>query len=265
MGETGGSRRRRRRRSLLVFVLVVAVIIIGGVIAFRPIDNAVRGYVEKQIAVSVRSSLRLPEDTRLDVTVGGKRSMLRQLLSGKIARVDITADRVTFGEFTGPAQLVATGVPIDLSKPVGTLGITFSIPQEQLLTVSKNLSGVPLTAVTVDDSRITASADLSALFVTIPVSVGLLPAAVDGQIAFTPNSISVAGADFTANALRQRFGAIATQALTTQNLCIAAGLPKQFVLDDVNPEPGELVLHFAADGALLTPEALAPLGSCPGG
>ena len=254
--------RRRGRRALLVVGVVVLGLVVVGLLAFRPVDNALRNVLEDQIATSLRQSLALDASTPLTVKVGGG-SVIRQIVGGELARVDVSTDSVTFGEFTGPAVLVATAVPIDTSKPVGTLSIDFSISQDQLLKVSNNLSGVPLTAVTVDDSQIEASAELTALFVTVPISVGLLPSAVDGQIAFSPNTISLAGADFSANDLRARFGALAERALTTQNLCIANGLPQVFVLDEVNAEPGRLALHFTADGAVLTPEALAPLGTCP--
>lgn len=257
-------RSRRRGRGLLITGIALVVLVIAGVLAFRPVDSAVRGYLEDQIAVSLRSSLGLEAGADLDVRVGGG-SVIRQLIGGTLTRVDVSTDAVTFGEFTGPASLTATGVPVDTSQPVDTLDIDFSISQDQLLKVSKNLSGVPLMSVTVDASQIEASAELTALFITVPVSVGLLPSAVDGQIAFLPNTISVGGADFSAADLRRRFGVIAEQALTTQNLCLANGLPAAFVLDEVNPEPGVLDLHFTGDGAVLTEAGLSRLGTCPAG
>ena len=254
-------RTTRRRRGWLIAGIIALLVIVAAALAIRPLDNAVRGYLEEQIALSLQTSLGIDGETPLDVTVGGG-LIIRQLVDGELTRVTVTADSVTFGEFTGPAKLTATGVPLDTSKPVDTLDIDFAIAEDQLLRVSANLSGVPLTAVTIDSLQIQVAAELTVLFITVPVSVGLLPSAVDGQIAFLPSSISVAGADFSASDLRKRFGVIAERALTTQNLCIAEGLPAVFVLDEVDPEPGRLELHFTGDGARLTEEALAPLGAC---
>ncbi len=101
-----------------------------------------------------------------------------------------------------------------------------------------------------------------ALFVTLPLGVGLSPTAVDGQIAFTPTSIRLGEAEFGADDLRDRFGAVAERALLTQNLCVAQYLPEALTLEAVRLADPRMVLTFTGTDVVLDEASLSGTGSC---
>lgn len=251
---------RRKRRPVLTVVVVLVVLAIIAVLLVVA-DNAVRSYAEDRVRTELRTALDLPADADLDVEISGF-SMLVQLVSGSLDRVDVSTDEVTFGDLTGPVTVVARGVPIDQSKPVEDLRLRFGASEKSLTSISQNLSGLPITSVAIDGDEIDISAELQVFFVTLPLGVGLQPKAVGGQIAFTPTSISVADADFDAADLRSRFGAIADTALATQNLCIAQYVPAVLVLQDVTLDDPRMVLTFEAKNVLLDEATLGATGTC---
>lgn len=252
---------RRRRRPLVALLVVVVVLVLLAVIAVIA-DNAVRAYAEDRVRTELRTALSLPDDAPLDVRIGGF-SMLLQLVSGTIDRVDVAADSVDFGGLTGPATVVATGVPLDQTQPVEALRLRFGATEHSLTTLSANLSGLPITSVAIDGDEIDVSGELQALFITLPLGVGLIPAADDGQIAFTPTSIRVADAVFTADDLRDRFGSLADQALETRDFCISEYLPAPITLTDVTLDDPRMVLTFDAADVVLDEATLDTMGTCP--
>ncbi len=242
---------------MVVVIAIATVLAIGLPIA----DAAARAYVTDRIATTLRSGLGLDPAAPLDVEVGGG-SMLVQLASGRLDRVDVASDRVTLGELTGAATLTASGVPIDDTQPVERLLIDFAVDESELENISQNLSGVPITSVDIVDDEIVVGGELTVFGFSVPLGVGVVPTAVDGELAFTPGSIEVADATFDADELRSRFGQLAESALATQNLCVAEYLPSAFTLDDATLRGSDLILRFTGDGAVLGGSGLTERGSC---
>ena len=251
---------RRRRRPLLALAVILVLLGLLAVAAVA-VDSAVRTAAEERVGAEIRTALALPADAPLDVEIGGV-SMLLQLIGGSIDQVDVDSESVTLGGLTGPAHLTARGVPVDTSRPVDSVALEFGATEESLTAISANLSGLPITSVAIDGDRIDVSAEFEALFVTLPLGVGLNPAAVDGQIAFTPTSIRLGEAEFDADDLRSRFGAVAERALQTQNLCVARYLPEALTLESVRLADPRMVLVFAGTDVVLDDASLSVTGSC---
>lgn len=86
-------RSKRRRSWALVIVCGVLALLVVGVVV---LDNAARGYASERIAGEIRSSLSLPASAPVDVSVGGT-SVLWQLLTGKLDRIDVGVARLALG------------------------------------------------------------------------------------------------------------------------------------------------------------------------
>lgn len=256
-GEREVPRRRRPLVALSVVILILGMLVVVAVV----VDSAVRTTVEERIGGEIRGALALPSDAPLDVEIGGT-SMLLQLLAGSIDRVKVESESVTLGGLTGPARLVARGVPTDTSRPVDSVALEFGATEESLTAISANLSGLPITSVAIDHDEIDVSASFEALFISLPLGVGLRPAADQGQIAFTPTSIRLGDAEFDAGELRDRFGALGERALQTQNLCIAQYLPASLALEDVRLDDPRMVLTFGGSDVLLDEASLSVVGNC---
>lgn len=249
-------RRRRARRaafSIAFGTVLVLGIALGAVVAA---DFFVRGLVERAVASQLKQALSIR--TVVDVKVEGV-SVLAQVITGRLEKVTATAERVHLGELAGRAEVVARGVPFDSGMPVSDVRLEFSVAEEDLPAISSNLSGLPISTVTVERPNVKFIADFDVLGVPVPLGVGLAPAPLDGAIAFTPTSIRLGDAEITADALRGQFGPLAEAALATQNLCIAESLPVALRLTGIDLPDGEFVLQFRAQDVELDDPRL---GTC---
>ena len=131
--------------------------------------------------------------------------------------------------------------------------------------ISGNLSGLPLDSITLEEPEIVTSSHFTVFGVRVPIGMGLTPSAEDGALAFTPSSIRVAGADFSADSLRNApgFGALAGRLLKQRPVCVANGLPTGVELTDADVVGDELVLKIHGEDVSLGPTATQPIaGSC---
>lgn len=254
MSPTVEPRRRRRLPAVVVAVLLLSAAIVAA-------DIAVRAYVSDRIETSVRTGLGIQPDVPVEVDVEGF-SVLAQLATGRLSRIELSSDSVTFGELTGAADVTAIGVPLDRAQPVEGLTLAFSVAESELEALSANLSGLPITSVAIEGSEIQISAEFAVFGLAVPLGVGLEPEAVDGRLAFTPSSITLSNATFTADELRRQFGRTADTALQTQDFCVAQYLPSVFVLDSAELRGHELSLGFEAPDVILGDETFAAMGTC---
>ncbi len=253
------ARQRRRRWPIVVVVVVVVVLLVGAVIAA---DFAARAYARSLIGDELRPALGLEEDAPLDVAVGGF-SMLAQLVSGRLERVDVSSESVTFGTLTGAIEATATGVPLNRSLPLTDLSAEFVIAEDQLDTFSDNLSGVPITSVSIEGDEILVAASFDFFGLPIPLSLAILPGSEDGQLTFTPNRIGLNDANVSVDDLRDLFGSAGKEVLQTRAFCVAQYVPQSINLTGVDVRGSELVLAFQGDDAVLSDDALATTGTCP--
>ncbi len=185
------------------------VVLVGLLVAaFFIAEKYVREYAENYAREKIVSVLALPKDTPVKVTLG-EGSIILQALSGAIGEVNVTADNVTFGQLTGDAVISATKVPLDGSKPVGTLDITVTIDEENVRTLAGSLSGLELNSIELQDGIIAIGSEFNIFnIIVIPVAVDLLPAAKDGAITFDPVTIYLGEDPISVADLREQPGVL---------------------------------------------------------
>ncbi len=251
---------RKRRRGLGFGILLGGILLL--VVAAIVLDGVARGYVATVIQSKVRSSLSLPASTPVEVTVGGV-SVLLQLATGSLERVDVAVKSLPVGTLTGDATLTATGVPLDTSKPIAKARVVFSAGVDQVKQLLAGYGSVPIGSVALANGALQVGTEFSVLGVALPVSVALTPSAVGGKLALTPRELTVNGAILSPAKIRANFGSIADTVLATRTICVAKYLPKSFILDAVAVKGTRVELAVIASSVLVNSSLLSQKGSCP--
>ncbi len=253
-------KKRHRVRTIIILVAVLAVL----VVAFFVADGFAKRFATDYVKDSIVSVLHIDPKTPVKVDLGGG-SIILQAITGGIRTVTIDIQSLSFGELTGAAHIVATNVPLDSAKPLDTLGIRFTIGQDNVRTLGKYLSGLDLKQIDVGKGVIRIGSEFTVLFFTIPVSVDLEPSAQDGGIAFEPKTVILAGNEISVADLRAnpQFRALAGDLLNSQQVCVADFLPKALTITDVHVSQSNLVVTIKGDGTALGGPGLSTLGSCP--
>ncbi|HWM34473.1 MAG TPA: DUF2993 domain-containing protein [Pseudolysinimonas sp.] len=254
--------KKKRKRWPFVVGGVVLLLVILGIVGFFVADNYAKNYATGYIKQRIVAVLGLPEDAPVDVKIGGG-SVLLQALAGKLESVDVAADDVTFGTLSGSARLHAAGVPLDETAATQTLEVTFTLPEDQVVAaMSSDVSGFELESVVLEEPEIVVSTTLDLFFFQLPVSLGLVPTADEGLIVLTPENVTLADKDYTADELREQLGELAGPLLAEQRMCVKDALPVALTIVDVDVVKSDLVLKIDGDGAVLGGEEMATLGTC---
>lgn len=258
-----GAPPRRKRRGWIIALVVVGVVAVLGLIGFLVADGIAKDYARDYVRERVVAVLDLPADARVDVDLGGG-SIILQALAGRIDEVAVSVPELSFGELTGAATLRAEGVPLDETLPVEVLRVEFSVGEGDLAAIAGSLSGLELDSIELEEPAILVGSTFSLFGLPIPLGVALVPSAEDGQLVFTPETVTVAqqqfaAADLLANPL---FGAFARDLLQQQSVCVAASLPRALVVTDARVDGERLVLAIRGDGTALGGSDLATPGVC---
>lgn len=248
--------KRKKTAVLITLAAVVALIVVGA----AALDGWARGHLADQIAQQVGLALDVGPEAPVTVEVGGF-SVIAQLVAGRFDEVSVDVDRFDVGELTGTLRLAASGVPVDTTRPVDTVRVTFTVDQNG---VQKALGGSSAEKVSLAANEIRVSSTTQLLGVRFSVGLGLQPSARDGQIVFTPTSVELDGTRTSSEELRGRFGALADTLLQVRSFCVARWLPEALTLDGARVVDGRFVVSMGADRVILS-GALARLGSCPAG
>ena len=257
--ETPIPKRKRRRGVVFGVLAVVVVLVVVGVIA---LDAVARGYAANMIETKVRSSLSLPASTPVIVSVAGT-SVLLQLATGRLERVDVAVDKLAIGQLNGDAKLTVTGVPIDAGKPIDTARLAFAIDQSQLQKLLGGLSALPVSSLVIGSGAVQVSTKFTVFGATVPFAIELVPSAVDGQLVLTPKSLTFNGKTLTPTDIGTSFGSLGDTLLATRKICVANLLPKGFVLGSVSVNGATLQLTVTAQSVLLDGALLTTRGVCP--
>ena len=252
----------RRRRGLLIALIALGVLLVLLVVGYFVAEGAARGYASERIHDELVTAFELEADHPMDIDLGGG-SLLLQAASGKVDRVDVAIDDVPLGELTGDVTLAATGIPLDTEQPADTIAATATIDEANVAKLRDFLSGVELDAITLGDGVIDVSTTVNALFLTVPVSASIVPTAENGQLVFTPQSVTVNGAVVPIDELSSGpLAGVASKFLGAQSLCVAQYLPAAVTLDDVKVTSDELRLRFTGDNVALGGAGLSTKGTC---
>lgn len=253
----------RKRRGWLVALIVVGVVLVLGVVAFVIVDAVAKNYARDYVRERIVEVLGLPADARVDVDLGGG-SILLQALAGRIDTVEVDVPELSFGALTGAAELRAEGVPLDETAPVDTLGIRFSVAEGDIAALAGNLSGLELSGVELDEPAIVVASAVEIFGVELPVGMSIVPSAAEGELVFTPSSISLGDDEYTVEQVQANplFAALAGPLLAQQSLCVADQLPEALTLTDAAVAGEHLRLTIRGDGAALGGPGLSTLGTC---
>jgi hypothetical protein len=243
---------------------VALLLVVLLVIAFFVADAIAKNYAKDYIRERIVAVLNLDPATPVDVDIEG--SVLMQALAGRLNSVDVSVEKVAFGELSGAATVHAEGLPLNTDAPTDVLGITFSMPEDQVVAaLGDNLSGMQLEEITLEEPEIVVKTTLDLFFFKLPVAMALEPAAEEGTIVFTPTTITLDDEDYTADELRQQLGQLADAFLAQQAVCVADKLPVALTVTDADIVKTDLVLKIDGDGATLGGSDLTTMGTCAAG
>ncbi len=251
-------KRRRGRVALVVTAIIVVLLVVAGIV----LDNVARAQAAKLIETKVRSSLSLPESTPVDVTVRGT-SMLFQLVTGKLERVDIDIDDLSVGALSGDAKATATGIPLDQDKPIDRARLVFSTDQAGLQKLVGSVPNLPASSVVVRKGAVELGTTFTVFGVAIPLAVTFVPSAADGQLVLTPRSIELGGKAVDADDLQKSLGAVGAELASSKKICVATLLPKDFRLDSIEVKGSRVQLGVSAASVTLNDGLLSTKGTCP--
>ena len=264
--------RPRRRWPWIVAVLVVVALAAAAWFAGEAIA---RGIVERTIRDQIAQRLALPAGQQVDVDIPG--AVLPQLIAGRFDEITISGADVPLSqaagqtggaaqaggaELTGDVVVRASGVPVRGEGEMTDATASVTLDQAQLQQLLSSVDEFPASTVALDEPDVEVTAQLRVLAVTVPVGVGLSPSAADGELVLTPRTLQVAGAEVSADALLDQFGAVASTVIRDWDVCVASYLPSGMTLTGVRVAGQTLVADFSIDGGILRDEALQQKGTC---
>ena len=255
----GKPRKRLKKRTVVATVLASVGVVLG---ALWGVDTWARQQVADYVTEKVQEVLSLDSDEPVTVEIAGV-SVIAQVLTGSLEQVDVGVDDVTIGEFTGGVELRAEGIPVDLSRPVDRVQIEFTVNEKSIQKIAHVLSATAIDEVELVEPEIQFASEFKVFGFRIDVGVGIEPFAEDGEIGFTPTTITLNGVSTSAEALKNKYGSVASSLLQTRSICVARWLPVALTVDDVAVRDDDLVITIGADKAIFDDASLRQLGSCP--
>lgn len=254
----GTEQPRKRRWPWLVALLAVVLLAVG---AWFAGEYIARGIVERTIREQVTTSVALPADQPIDIDLPGQ--VLPQLIAGRFDQLTLSSENVPFGQLTGDVVVHATDVPLRDDDPIGSASASVTLDQSQLQSLLATVEDFPAATVTLAEPDLDITMELRLFALTVPIGVGLTPTASAGQLVLTPRTLMLNGAEISADALVDQFGAIARTVVRDWEVCIAQYLPAGLELSAVQVSGNTIVADFAIDGAIIRDEALQQNGTCP--
>ncbi|MGX5681327.1 LmeA family phospholipid-binding protein [Schumannella luteola] len=254
----------RKRRRWVGWVIAGGVLVVLLVVGFFVGDVLARQFAEQYVRERILQVLDLDPETPVDVDLGPG-SLLLQAARGSVDVVTVSIDELTVGEVTAGAVLTATGVPLDDSKPVESLDIVAKVSEQNVQKLSGYLSGIDLESIELGRGVITVGTNLNLLFLTLPVTVDLVPSAAGSGVVFEPETITLDDQAISVDDLRNNpiVGSIASSLLNSQEFCVASSLPKALQVTDVVVSGTNLVVTLTGGGVALSSPDLTTNGTCP--
>ena len=254
---TAPARPRARRWPWLIALVAVAALAVG---AWFAGEYIARGIVERTVRDQVQKQLALPADQQIDVDIPGQ--ILPQLISGTLDQITLSSRDVPLGQLTGDVVVRASGVPIRGDGPATDASASITLDAAQVQALLATVEDFPASTVTLTEPDIGVAMELRLFALTVPVGVGLTPSATAGQLVLTPATFTVAGAQISAQALLDQFGAVSSTVIRDWDVCVAQYLPAGMTLSGVRVEGDHVVADVAIDGGIIHDPALQQKGTC---
>lgn len=244
--------RRRVRRAVFSTLIALVVLVVLVVVA----DIATRAYTEQRVAQEVQKSL--PAEVKADVSahIGGF-SVLQQFLAGSFQRVELDAPHATVKGAPFSAKIVATGVPIDMGKPVtsATGSLDFSQSSLNKVVTIPGASG----DITLGSGTIGYDGHIDLLGFPVGYTVTAKPQAEGKTVLLQPEKASLSTGSGDVNLTRL------LQTITNHGpypVCAAQYLPDGVLVNDIGVTNGQARVTLTAERFVLGPAFLDSKGSC---
>jgi hypothetical protein len=244
-------RRRRRGVGVVIALVVVVVLAVGVVVA----DVSLRAYAQDRAASEIAASLPDTVEGDIDVSIDGF-SFLQQYLSGTFDRVELDAPALTVSGVPVDAHVVATGVPTDLSKPVGAASATLTLSQDAVNSVVEVPGAATLT---LDDQAVGYDGSISFLGLSVDYLVTASVSVTPDSVVLSPQKATLTAGSAVVDA-SDALDAVLDESIP---LCVASYLPQGVELADLTITPGQATVVLRASDLSIDETSLSTLGVCP--
>lgn len=219
---------RKPRWWLRILSVVVVLGVLGGAA-----ELALRMILPGIVEAAVRTQLKLTDDHPVEVTLGG--SALFSALQGGVGDVTIAIDKLPLpGGIETDASFHSGKVPFNpLSGEISDGTVELVVPKDQLGGVVKTLTkNVAQTGEVSGGSLVVGrSVELFGQEVALNAKLGI--EVKDGAVEISPQGVTAAGFDLTAEQLATATGSLLDPILQPQTVCVRDQLPAGVTLTDI--------------------------------
>jgi hypothetical protein len=250
----------RARRRAWPWIVAVVIVLVLAVAAWFLGEWIARDAITRTIRQQAITQLALPADQKVDVELNSP-SALVDLARGSLREVKVSSEDVPLGPAKADVSVTMQDVPVRGGAGGSGAG-TISLTQDELRALMATVDGFPADSLGLADPDVTMTTDLQFFGASIPIGVALTPGAKDGDLVLHPASLTLAGAEISADDLRDRFGSVADSVLKDWDVCVRSYLPKGIELSEVNVSGDRVIADFAIDGGIVSDPALQAKGTC---
>jgi len=249
----------RRRRSI-GWLVVAGIVVLGLVGAFFIVDSMLRTYAQNRVRQEIQAGL--PEGVAGDVAVSiGGQSVIWQYLNGSLDRIELTAPRLTLGGAQASVHLIATGVPVNTSKPLGDVRGTIEMDKKAINTLVER-AGVPIgSAVDLGDGRVSYTGEVTVFGMPLGYRATARADVRGGSIILRPTDAEITTGIGAFNLTGVVERVLGDKPVT---ICLSQYLPPGIDLTDVTVTPDRVRISLHAAGLKLDQASLSTTGSCAG-
>ncbi len=248
---------RRRRR--IGWLVVGSVVVLGLVGAYFIVDSMLRTYAQNRVRQEIQANLPAGVAGDIAVSIGGQ-SVIWQYFSGRLDRIELAAPRLTVSGARASVHLVATGVPVDMSKPVGDVRGTLEMDQESINTLIA-LGGVPIgSALDLGEGTVSYTGTVMVFGIPVGYRATARPDVRDDSVILRPTDAEITtgiGAFNVTGVVERVLGDKPVR------ICVAKYLPVGIELTGVTVTPDRVRLGLHAGALTLDEASLSTTGSCP--
>jgi hypothetical protein len=255
-GQADASPRRRglsrAARGWIVAGVVVAVLVIVAVVA----DVVVRALAQSAVEQGVEQALPDGVSGEVTASIGGA-SAIAQLIAGRAERVELNAPELVIDGTPIAVHVVATGVPLDLTQPVGRIEADLRLDQAAVDTLALEQGVVG--DLTLGDGVVGYTSSIDVLGVPVGYSATAKPEAAGDRVLLQP-----VGAEVTAGGIALDLSGVVDAVLGggPVELCVADRLPSGVAVEGVRVAEGEAEVRLGARDLVLDQARLSATGSC---
>lgn len=242
---------RRRGPRWPVWVGAVVLLVVAGVVAT---DTVFRAVAQNQISDQIEQ--QLPEGVSGDVSVAiGGWSFLWQWTTGRLERVTLHGEELTYQGVPFDAEVTATGVPTQMGGTIEHVEMTAAVTADSFQRIVRLPENADLQ---LGNGTIAYTQQVALL--GIPASLRVTAEVILDwpELTFVPTAVEAgsAGAMVDLNFLLDLAGQ------RSINVCAAAFLPAVIEVDDVQVSEQGVRVHAVADQVVASDDAIRTLGAC---